>query len=35
MEKLNKNYGNIETLLLNIFGKLPKDFEEGKNNEGK
>lgn len=35
MEKLNKNYGNIETLLLTIFGELPKDFEEGKEVESK
>lgn len=35
MEKLNKNYGNIKTLLLNIFGELPKGFEEGKDNESK
>lgn len=35
MEKFNKTYGNIETLLLNIFGELPKDFEEDKGNESK
>lgn len=35
MEKLNKNYGNIETLLLTIFGEFPKDFEEGKDSESK
>lgn len=35
MEKLNKNYGNVETLLLTVFGKSPKGYKEDKKNESK